>query len=131
MRSRILDSVEALSNLVALNSHLRELQTEDKTEELKVLYDAVLKERRELQTIVENLIDKSEGHYHCAFKHAIWYYMYANELEDADPAFKGFSERAVVLLNFVLSKMTGQEITLCSRCLADKILKDNKEQDGV
>ena len=66
--------------------------------------------------------------------------MYANELEDADPAFKGFSERAVVLLNFVLSKMTGQEITLCSRCLADRILNknpDNKflehnnQQDGV
>lgn len=131
MRAWILDSVEALSNLIALNSHLRELRTEDKSEEMKVLYDAVLKERRELQDIVEHLIDKSDNHFHCAFKHAVGYYMYANELEDADPSFKGFSERAETILNLVLSKMTGQEITLCSRCLADKILDNKKEKDAL
>lgn len=73
MRSRILDSVEAISNLIALNSHLRELLSDEEKQkdELQLVYKLVLETRRKLQSNVESLIDKTDGHYHCALKHAM------------------------------------------------------------
>lgn len=129
MRSRILDSVEAISNLIALNSHLRELLSDEEKQkdELQLVYKLVLETRRKLQSQVEALIDKSDGHYHCAFKHAMAYYMYANELEDADKAFAWQSVEAEMILNSILSLMTWEKITLCSRCLADQILNKDKK----
>jgi hypothetical protein len=54
--------------------------------------------------------------------------MFASELEDADgELFKWLMDEWSEALNFALSLVAKEEVTLCSRCLADKILDNNKE----
>lgn len=132
MRAWILDACEALANLIAMCSHVRELLTDELDDEereaLEMYYKYLLEKRRTLQSKIEKVIDKTDGHYHCILKHALAYYMFASELEDADgELFKWLMDEWSEALNFALSLIAKEEVTLCSRCLADKILDNNKE----
>lgn len=134
MRSWILDACEALANLIALCSHVRELlaNKENRDEEydhLDTYYQVLLLERRTLQAKIEEAIDKTDWHYHCILKHALAYYIYSSELEDADKSmFNWLMGSWSDILNYAISLMAKEEITLCSRCLADKILDNNEEK---
>ena len=134
MRSRILDACEALANLIALCSHIRERMTDkdehdEEYDKLDTMYQVILLERRTLQAKIEEAIDKSNWHYHCILKHALAYYIYSSELEDADNnMFNWLMDSWSDVLNYALSLMAKEEVTLCSRCLADKILDNNKEE---
>ena len=134
MRKWILDACEALANLIALCSHVRELlaNKDDHDEEydrLDTYYQVLLLERRTLQAKIEEAIDKTDWHYHCILKHAIAYYMFSSELEDADKSmFNWLMSSWSDVLNYAISLMAKEEVTLCSRCLADKILDTNEDK---
>ncbi len=134
MRSWILDACEALANLIALCSHVRELLANKEThdeeyEHLDTYYQVLLLERRTLQAKIEEAIDKTDWHYHCILKHALAYYIYSSELEDADKSmFNWLMGSWSDILNYAISLMAKEEVTLCSRCLADKILDNNEEK---
>ena len=134
MRKWILDACEALANLIALCSHVRELlaNKDDHDEEydrLDTYYQVLLLERRTLQAKIEEAIDKTDWHYHCILKHAIAYYMFSSELEDADKSmFNWLMSSWSDVVNYAISLMAKEEVTLCSRCLADKILDTNENK---
>lgn len=133
MRKWILDACEALANLIALCSHVRELLAnkdahDEEYDRLDTYYQVLLLERRTLQAKIEEAIDKTDWHYHCILKHAIAYYMFSSELEDADKSmFNWLMSSWSDVLNYAISLMAKEEVTLCSRCLADKILDTNED----
>ena len=133
MRKWILDACEALANLIALCSHVRELLAnkdahDEEYDRLDTYYQVLLLERRTLQAKIEEAIDKTDWHYHCILKHAIAYYMFSSELEDADKSmFNWLMSSWSDILNYAISLMAKEEVTLCSRCLADKILDTNED----
>lgn len=111
-----------------MTSHLRELVTEklqndtiEDQEHLEFLYGMVLMERRKLMERFEQRICEDDKHLRCVLKHAIAYYGYAGELHDVTPEFQENMVAATEILNVVLSILTGQPLTFCSRCINDQL----------
>lgn len=153
-RGSVLEIVEMIANLCALQSHCTELYQDKVTdlaspdlfteEELaKIQEEAaalwkeradVLDRRRQAMRMLKSLAVDYKAEVRCKLKHRISVYQFSQELVDTDTddwEYIEFAEWAYVEMIKTLSEFLWIEIVTCWRCLSDELAfnKNKNEND--
>lgn len=136
-RSRVLDGVEMIGQLLALNSHLQEIcdsywkSDEVSDEELESCKWMIRMNNSVRRGIMDKIKTENSDHKRwCAVKHSIFAYelscevMYAN-VWDEDIA--NYQSMCAENMYNILSRFLWLEVTLCWRCINDELLDTSNE----
>lgn len=147
-RHWILDAVEAIKNCEAIVSHCNEImdsiednafkddaesgnRLEQKYNNLFKIKDMATKARRSIMLQIENNVENIDHDYRCIVKHAIAAKWFMDEVWDATGHV--MYKEALMLyktMSMALSQFIGEDMEVCARCLLDKYLaheNDNQE----
>lgn len=154
-RGSVLEIVEIIANLCALQSHCTELYqdkvtdlagpdlfTEDELAKIQEEAAALWKERadildrrRQAMRMLKSLAVNYKAEVRCKLKHRISVYQFSQELVDTDTddwEYIEFAEWAYVEMIKTLSEFLWIEIVTCWRCLSDELaLNKNKNENDV
>ena len=126
-RAWLVDLIHSIGEKLALCDHLAEKLDDTKSKEL---YLRALEARRsEMQLLVDNSPNPNLE-YWCAFKHAVKSYVLAMEVYDAEQNDQTLSValNSADILAGITSLFLGYEFKVCSRCLLDNMLANNKKK---
>ena len=135
-RSWLVDWIELMWQLLAINSHWQELiNSVDEyvsEEEKEILNDMVIANNTMRRHLMQKIFDEFnwDHKYWCLLKHSVFAYELACELLYSDHSseeFRAMQQQCSENMYTIISKFIWTDVVTCWRCLADSI--DN-EQDN-
>ena len=138
-RAWVLDLVHSIGQKTAIADHNKEKIEDsnfdnDKKDLIRELDARVINLRREQESYLLEQAERPDFDFWCHVKHAIDSYEHDVEVYEANPNEKteGFMRESGEVLAGYLSLFLGLEFETCARCLADKMLINEKnKQKGV
>lgn len=126
-RHRVLDAVELIWQLQALNSHYEEyvnsMILNESTEDAVNFATQQIKMNDNMRRDIMNMIAGSgKQHRWCTTKHAIFAYTLWCELNSANPDFEQIKKWLSKQMYSSLSLFLWEDIETCGRCLNDSLL---------
>jgi len=134
-RGYLVDLIESIGEKICLSSHieekLRASDNDDEKAQLEQMLDAVLKQRREQMSLLLENAECPDPTYHCIVKHAIGSWWRDIEVWEASNDNRDLEKtiQSADLLAMCLSKYLGMEFEVCSRCLWDRMLVKQVENE--
>lgn len=131
-RQPIIDIIELIANLIASASHLQELIESEEDLNKKDEYIEQLYELIDIRREVMKQIECKDNTWRCSLKHAIAQRWYVVEIYYTERTHER-EELLSVLTKYMyktISRYMWVEISDCSRCLADA-LANNKKDEGT
>lgn len=148
-RHRILDAVEAIKNCEAIVSHCNEImdsiednafkeeaesgnKLEQKYNNLFKIKDMAIKARRNIMLQIEDNVENIDHDYWCIIKHAIAAKGFMDEVNDATGhVMYKESQMLYKTMSMALSQFIGEDMEVCARCLLDKYLANETDNQKL
>lgn len=124
------DLIESICENIALAGHLEEISKEEDGPVKEILEKALTLRREQMSRLLE-MADNPNPKYHCAVKHSLGAWWRQQEVYEATLDDKDYelAKELGDLSAMCLSKYLGMEFEICQRCLFDRMLVKQVENE--